>query len=45
MRTSRPGLAPGLSASWTIDAITMTIGDVAERVTAGFVTPGTFSNC
>ena len=33
----------GLSASWTIDAITMTIGDAAERVNAGFVTPGTFA--
>ena len=31
----------GLSASSTTDA-TFTIGDVSERVTAGFVSPGTF---
>ncbi len=32
----------GLSGSWTTDQINFTIGDVSERVIAGFVTPGTF---
>lgn len=33
----------GLAAYWTFDAMTLTIGDASERVTAGFVTPGTFA--
>jgi len=33
----------GLSAYWTLDAMTLTIGDAAERVSTGFVTPGTFA--
>ena len=32
----------GLSASWTDDQGSFTLGDVSERVMAGFVSPGTF---